>query len=1488
MSGNPRDMDGFMPLLSTTDIKKKLSIGDLVLNYLGDPDKSIECQDIGLFIDNVIPWLSNGNPKVVQNGLEILTYLADRMGHDFKPYISTVIQPMIDRLGDSKDATREKAHLVLLKILEKGCLTPQQLLDRFRPAFTHKNAKLREEALVLLTTTLNEHGADEMALSGVIPSIVKLLSDPSEKVRETALNTLTDMYRHIGERLRVDLQRKHNVPQAKLLLLIKKFDQLKASGDLLPLAMSSDVGKDTDEPDRAIKSAPLKRTAAPLKRGQFGPAKTPSSALATSIHATVLRATTVSRSMSHRSTSGQAGAVDEETFLTSFEDVPTVNLFSAKDLEEQMKNIKDIVGDDKKDWKQRTESMKKLRAIVLAGGMNYENFLDCLKSIQRPFETACTDLRSQVVREACITLAFLSQHLKTKFASFGEAVLLTLMNLIQNSAKVVATAGAVAVRFILQNTHCSRFIPIITSSLNSKSKDIRRASCEYLNSILQTWPTQMLQKHVMVLQEAIKKGIADSDSEARVFARKSYWAFKEHFPEQAEILLNSLDATYKRSLMSLSNSGSINSLNVVTRSTSVSPRASRPALSATGSTENLHQTPGQPHGPLRRTPSLPRSYRQSGIPILQRPTDNHYRVTPGVRSTSAIDLQAAQRAKARLTYGNMSRYKATLHNDHSHQGKQARHSKSPDTAAVASPERTPRTRTRVAGVSQSQPSSRSGSPSSRLSYTTYNREGESLIARPRKLSGHGIRSTGNSREPSPQRFGMDRSFGSKMRGRSLHMSPTDRPQSRPVLAQKMLQQSREAESALADAFTFDSIDSCYNRATRVKSEHSDDSETSSICSERSMDSFRRPSDSFSWSGSQQRLYRDNWDQSIPKDIKEIIENCAHKHWGDRKEGLLGLQHFLANGRTLSASELRKVTDIFTKMFMDSHTKVFSLFLDTLNELITTHNEDLSDWLYVLCARLLNKLGTDLLGSIQAKIHRTLDVVRESFPGEQLLPAVMRYLTDPTQTPNSRVKVASLTFVTQIAETAEPSALNNSAGTALARLLDWTSDVKSQDVRRHAQEAFIALYNLNPPQVTMILAELPKYYQEAALPLVQNYLKSSGSSNPASPGTPPPRAQHSPARNKKNDVDTADENLEEVYKISSYRSLRRTTAEIQNYGFERLERATTSKDSGISNMADLEERIEGLTLSNSGRSSSVSSPTQRGRSVTNITVNGSSDTIAGDLILPQENNGYKNHGSSPDSAKRPEILDNMIKTIQSKCTQTSEKITALQNFQAYVREGDSTYVKQNFKKLLKTLLDRVNSDSQQLQIEVLQTLIEMLKCPELLECFSVFPELLVLKVITAHKFDDQKADGTSSGESVRAPAQVLRTAEKCAATIATVLRPEQIILVVSTIITTEPYPLNMGAIKMLHKIVEHWGREAIEPHLSKIMPGLIKAYDDAESTVRKSAVFCMVAIHAAVGEEVLKPHLSSLYASKLKLLYIYIQRAQQTNSQPASPRSNSKN
>lgn len=41
----------------------------------------------------------------------------------------------------------------------------------------------------------------------------------------------------------------------------------------------------------------------------------------------------------------------------------------------------------------------------------------------------------------------------------------------------------------------------------------------------------------------------------------------------------------------------------------------------------------------------------------------------------------------------------------------------------------------------------------------------------------------------------------------------------------------------------------------------------------------------------------------------------------------------------------------------------------------------------------------------------------------------------------------------------------------------------------------------------------------------------------------------------------------------------------------------------------------------------------------------------------------------------------------------------------------------------------------------------------------------------------------------------------------------------------------------------------------------QGYDNSESSVRKACVFCLVAIHAVIGDD-LKPHLSQLSSSKV--------------------------
>ncbi|XP_066957497.1 CLIP-associating protein 1-B isoform X40 [Macrobrachium rosenbergii] len=1392
-------MDLFVPLLGTSDTRKKLSIGNDIINYLGLPSNSIECDDIGRFIDGLIPWLQSSNFKVTLNGIEITTFLVERMKEDFRPYLGGVIPPIIDRLGDSKDAVREKAQ-VLISALMVHVLSPNSMFERLIPAFAHKNGKVREEVMACLQNALNNHGAGSITVSRLVPHIVKLLSDPTAPVRDCAFNTLVECYKHYGDRLRADLSKKHNIPPAKLPALMTRFDEVRDTGLLLPTATSltgTGEGKGEDDVDRAsIKSGGSKSRASsapPVRRSVLGASLPPKSAGA------------------------NAGAVDEASFFASFEDVPKVTIYSTRELEDTLSKIREIIQNPNNDWDKRVDHLKKIRSLLIAGAASYEEFYPHLRLLEPAMQLSIKDLRSQVVREACVTIAYMSQELHHKVDHLCETVLPNLINLIPNSAKVMASSGIVTIRFIIQNTHHHKLIPILLREMSSKNREIRKVLCEVLDQLVHTWPTHSMEKHVIILSESIKKGITDADPEARAFSRKAYWGYADHFKDEADKLLNSLDPSYKKMLQG------------------------EAGMSNSSSSQSLHNS--------------------------QKPS-----------------------ARPRKT------------SDH------------PPISSITSPDRMGRSRSR-GGVSQSQPGSRSGSPSSRLSYATYvTSAGDTgTLGRTRRRSGI-PRSTGTSREPSPNRYsGLSSLTSSKSRSRSIsgatEMPPQVPGKTRQVMAQKILQQSREAESALADALVSlppGGVLRSPNRKiyTKAFEDQSDnDSETSSVCSERSFDSCRR-NDLF-WYGSQQRILKEVWEPTAKmQDVSDIIANCASTHWGDRKEGLMALQAFLRGSHMLTGSELRRVTEIFTKMFMDAHTKVFTLFLDTLMELIMVHKADLGDWLYILLTRLLNKLGSDLLGSVQAKIHKTLDLVRDSFPCDQQFIVIMRFLVDQTQTPNSKVKVASLTYLKYLVDVMERRDLTASPDTpmALAKILTWTADQKSLDIRRAASAAFIAMFNCNITEFTALLQQLPPACQNTASQIIQNHLKRAASldASPSSlpPRTPPsaggtpvlqspntslPRSQRTSRHNTIDFDDTENLNPEEVYSLSSHgpRSLKRTTAEIQNYSFDldlnssrrdslEKHRESTSQDSGISQLSTGGGDIRNIDTVDdkgsedtngmlSGRSSSVSSPTHRILCSLSDSSRNGLDTLTDDDL-------GKGDGQESDVEVMSSVIAELGNTEEGR---SAEKRAALMSLIRLARTGSTLVWNENFRVVLRLLLESLGCDDGGQRVLVLAVVTEMMRRSPLVHHFLNFSELIILRVLNAH------ADGVK---------EVLRAASVCAGTVAEILPPEVVIRVLKPLIQMGDYPVNQAAIKMLNKLVEAHQPSIVAAALPEIMPGLIKAYDNKESCVRKASVFCMVALHNAVGEEAMRPHLETLTGSKLKLLNLYIKRAETQSSGASSPKS----
>ncbi|XP_019393491.1 PREDICTED: CLIP-associating protein 2 isoform X24 [Crocodylus porosus] len=1518
-------MEYFSEQVQQKDVARRLQVGQELLDYVSEPSRSPDLehdpQRLDIVVNELAAWLNSSNFKVALLGLDVLGAFVDRLSGRFKSYIGTVLLPLIDRMGDAKDQVREQAQNLILKLMDQTA-SPMYIWERLAVGFKHKNNRSREGVCLCLIATLNAYGAQSLILNKLVPHLCILFGDSNSPVRDAALLAIVEIYRHVGERVRVDLN-KRGIPSARLQVIFAKFDEVRNSGNMM--ISTSDKSFDDEESvdgNRPSSAASAFKVPAPKKPGNpTNSARKPGSAGGPKVGGA--------------SKDGGAGAVDEDDFIKAFTDVPTVQIYSSRELEETLNKIREILSDDKHDWDQRTIALKKVRSLLVAGAAQYDGFFQHLRLLDGAFKLSAKDLRSQVVREACITVAHLSTVLGNKFDHGAEAIVPTLFNLVPNSAKVMATSGCAAIRFIIRHTHVPRLIPLITSNCTSKSVAVRRRSFEFLDLLLQEWQTHSLERHAAVLVETIKKGIHDADAEARVEARKAYLGLRNHFPSEAEALYNSLEPSYQRSLQTyLKNSGSIASLPQSDRSSSSSQESLNRPLPSKWSTASPASVASRVSGSSSKTAPSPGALQ---------------------RSRSDIDVNAAAGAKARHAAGQSSgagRLSAAGLPPGSYASLgRVRTKLSTPSVGIGNSKTDSRGRSRTKVVSQSQRSSspdknegsqsanpigagsRSGSPGRVLTTTTLstmNTGVQRVLVNPATAQKRSKipRSQGCSREASPSRLSVAR--GSRIprpsvsqgcsreasRESSRDTSPVrsfpplaSRHHSRStgalytpdvygaagtgfgisqssrlsssVSAMRVLNTGSDVEEAVADALLLGDMRT-KKKPVRRRYEsygmYSDDdanSDASSACSERSYSSRN---------GSIPTYMRQT------EDVAEVLNRCASSNWSERKEGLLGLQNLLKNQRTLSRVELKRLCEIFTRMFADPHSKrVFSMFLETLVDFIQVHKEDLQDWLFVLLTQLLKKMGADLLGSVQAKVQKALDITRESFPNDLQFSILMRFTVDQTQTPSLKVKVAILKYIETLAQQMDPGDFVNSSETRLAvsRIITWTTEPKSSDVRKAAQSVLISLFELNTPEFTMLLGALPKTFQDGATKLLHNHLRNTGNGGQGSVGSPltrptprSPASWSSPLTSPTNtsqntlspsafDYDTENMNSEDIYS-----SLRGVTEAIQNFSFrsqedmnEPMKRDSKKDNDGDSlcsgsGIADLRA---GSGFTDTGRTAldnktsllntmpPHSSPRSRDYNPYNYS----------DSISPFNKSALKEAMFDDDAEQFPDeppldhsdLVAELLKELSNHNERVEERKAALYELMKLTQEESFGVWDEHFKTILLLLLETLGDKEHAIRALALKVLREILRNQP--ARFKNYAELTIMKTLEAHK-DPHK--------------EVVRSAEEAASMLATSISPDQCIKVLCPIIQTADYPINLAAIKMQTKVIERVSKETLTQLLPEIVPGLIQGYDNSESSVRKACVFCLVAIHAVIGDE-LKPHLSQLTGSKMKLLNLYIKRAQ---------------
>ncbi|PIO66186.1 HEAT repeat protein [Teladorsagia circumcincta] len=216
----------------------------------------------------------------------------------------------------------------------------------------------------------------------------------------------------------------------------------------------------------------------------------------------------------------------------------------------------------------------------------------------------------------------------------------------------------------------------------------------------------------------------------------------------------------------------------------------------------------------------------------------------------------------------------------------------------------------------------------------------------------------------------------------------------------------------------------------------------------------------------------------------------------------------------------------------------------------------------------------------------------------------------------------------------------------------------------------------------------------------------------------------------------------------------------------------------------------------------------------------------------------------------EFIANLLKELSSlDPLRRNEQNHALQTLQQMVSEGSLTTWEENFKSIILHIFNVLAVNDVTLKRNALKLLTKI--CVAQAVSFYDLAEMTLFKVL----------DSISEEENP----QLLNVADECLRTLATHFPLHVVIRATKPIIAQENDNRVGPALKMLTRLIESLDVEELTARLPEIAPGVVNCYSNPQSSVRKSTVFCLVAMVNKLGREPVNPYLAPLSNSKVSFL-----------------------
>mmetsp|Transcript_3178 Transcript_3178/g.7408 ORF Transcript_3178/g.7408 Transcript_3178/m.7408 type:complete len:1390 (+) Transcript_3178:45-4214(+) len=485
-----------------------------------DPDAIAVLADFKIF-------LKSQNAKIIQLSLHCLSQLIAAIGRKTSAHIPNLVPSVIDRLGDTKRPVRKEAEAVLCSFMKASESSKEVLSHFITPLVNCKSSLVRGGLLRVVIKAADKYPLDHRVVEDILHPAVEMLSDGNSEIREAASSCVSRMYARVGGPLRDMLNNMDIVGKNRIIL--------------------KDIIASTRPPSGSGRKTPKRSHHNRSKTFSMRPQASARHYAGASVGSFAMSSDRVSEAKAK--ILGEAIEVEENRSVPTPPGATSVSVYTEKELNEEMGKIISTLSDVKNnDWNKRIKSLNRLAGLVMGGAHDMDSFPSNLLKLKGPMIEQLQDLRSSVVKQACLVLAYISSVVRDGMEPLMEFVIPVLAHLNCVTIQVISKSANTCMHTLLSHTKCSRrAVQKIFGMGAAKAPAVREKSLQYLTILLKPGPTDMSKKMSMV-EQILKSRLQDASAPVRVAARRCYAALASRWPSRAEYIVADLDDKTKRLL----------------------------------------------------------------------------------------------------------------------------------------------------------------------------------------------------------------------------------------------------------------------------------------------------------------------------------------------------------------------------------------------------------------------------------------------------------------------------------------------------------------------------------------------------------------------------------------------------------------------------------------------------------------------------------------------------------------------------------------------------------------------------------------------------------------------------------------------------------------------------------------------------------------------------------------------------------------------------